>query len=195
MNFSELVAETIIWTKRPDLVAATNSAIRRNTLKWHRKEKWPRDLVTITGIANPTPGQAVAVIPIAANFPRFRGQFAAVSVDQSVRPLDPLAFDDNFDLDGFARNNVYLVAGTNLNIKAAGGGFLTVDASYYRDPIAIESGYESWIADDYPDLIACGAAAEILAFDNESEIYKAAKASELEQFTLLRSNNLESEAR
>ncbi len=195
MNWSELVAECIVWTKRPDLLTATNSAIRRNILKWHRKEKWPRDLVTVTGIANPTPGQAVAVIPIAANFPRFRGQFAAVTVDDRTKPLDPLLFDDNFDLDGFARNNVYLVAGTNLNIRSNMGGFLTVTGSYYRDPIATEGGLDSWIADDYPDLIACGAAAEILAFDNESEIYKAAKASEAEQFTLLRSNNLETEAR
>jgi hypothetical protein len=194
MNFAELVTEVILWTKRPDLVSATNSAIRRNTLKWHRKEKWARDLVTITGIANPTPGQAIAVIPIASNFPRFR-QFASVRVDQNTRPLDALQLDDNYDLDGYARNNVYLVAGTNLNIKAAGGGFLTIDASYYQDPIAVSAGYSSWIADDYPDLIACGAAAEILAFDNESEIYKAAKASEAEQFTLLRANNLETEAR
>ena|SRR6478735_6692021 len=190
MNFTELLDEVFIWTKRPDLDAASRSAIRRNTLKYHRREKWFKDLAATT-LLNPDPSSPTAIIPI--TIPRFR-QFASIRISGFSKPLSPMVVDDLLDKDGYARSDIFLIAGTNLNIKW-GAGFPSIDVVYYQDPIAIEAGYDSWIANEYPDLIACAAAAEVLAFDNESEIYKAAKMTEVEQYHILLSNNLEVEAR
>lgn len=193
MNFAELRDEVFTWTKRPDLVSATNSAIRRNTFKYHRIQPWYRDLVVLNEIPNPTPDSPVVVVDIPTTFPRFR-RFAEIRITGQRKPLTPMEVNNELDLDGYSRTKVYLIAGTNLNIKWY-SGFPTFDVAYYQDPIAIETGYTSWIATDYPDLIICASAAEVLAFDNESEIYKAAKMTEAEQYKLLLSNSLEMEAR
>lgn len=186
MNFAELVVETQLWAKAPHMDAAIRSAIRSVTLKYHRKEKFWRDLKTVsmTGF----PGEFVQVIDIASNFPNFR-QLQSVENCTVVQPGDLL---DDF---GYARINIAVLAGTVLNIKRS-APLTSFAVTYYSDPVvAPETAYASWIATTQPDLIICGAAARALAWNAESEIYQAAVKEEASQWVELLQNNIEGQGR
>ncbi len=181
MNFAELVAEVQIWVKQPAMEGAIRSAIRAVTLKYHRRDKFWRDLTTVA-ITN-LPSDAVQYLDIATHLPYFRQL-------KHVEGCEIMEFDDLVDLDGFSRYNVAMMAGTNLNIKRE-SPITGLNVTYYRDPIVTEGGYTSWIAETQPDLIICGAAARALAWNAESEIFRAAKTEEMEQIRELLANNIE----
>lgn len=182
MNFAELVTETQLWAKAPHMDGAIRSAIRAVTLKYHRKEKFWRDLstVSITGLTS----DFVQVIDIAANLPRFR-QLFSVEGCTIVQPGDLL------DQDGHTRTNIATLAGTSLNIKK-NTNITGLVVSYYVDPVVSpENLYTSWIADLQPDLIIAGAAARALAWNAESEILQTALKEEATQWAELLQNNIE----
>ena len=195
MSFDEIVAAVIVWTKRPDLLSATYSAIRGVTLKYHRRHKFFKDLKFVN-ITNPTPSVGVLVLDISSNFPQWR-QFAAINYGGTTVPFKEAFANDLLDADGYAKTNIFLVAGTSLNLKG-NLGLSSIDVTYFSDPIlglSDGTGYSSWIANEQPDLIIAAAAARVLAFDNESEIYKAATAEATEQFATLVESNLEAQGR
>lgn len=187
MNFSELVTEVTLWAKAPHMDAGIRAAIRSVTLKYHRKEKFWRDISTVQLVGLPTT-DFVQVINITANFPRFR-QLLSVDGCEIVQPGDLL------QQDGRPRLNMAILAGTSLNIKRS-IAFNSIAVSYYQDPtVSPEGSYASWIADTQPDLIVCGAAARVLAWNAESEIYKAAVVEEQQQWIELLQNNIEGQGR
>lgn len=188
-----LVTECNRWTKRPDLDAATRSAIRGVTLKYHRLHKLFKDLTTVI-VPNPDTTQQVAQIDIPTWFPQWR-QFKSIKNDQS--DLSYTVADPNqlLDQDGYSLLNVYLVAGTTLNVKS-GAGFQNLNVIYYKDPIiTTDATYNSWIATEQPDLLICAAAVRVLSFDNEGEISKIAKQEEIEQAKVFFASNLEEQGR
>lgn len=192
MTFTEIFNEVVGWTNRPDLDANTRSAIRAATLKYHRKEKFWRDVNTVP-LAGLAPVNGVILIPL-ASLPRFR-QAAYVRIPATAaggeRYLSIVSFDDMVDLDGYAKDNIAFFAGTQLNIKSSSNP-TTLEVCYWQDPIVSPEGaYSSWIADLQPDLIIASAAAKVFAFDNESEIFKAAVAEEAFQWLELLQNNTE----
>lgn len=183
MTFDELYAETQLWVNRPDMESAVRSAIRSVTLKYHRKEKFWRDLLSVTLIN--LPQDTVQQVDIIANLPRFRQL-------HSVEGCTIVEANDLFDSDGFSRNNIAFLAGTALNFKMYAPVTDRV-VTYYADPIVSpDAAYVSWIADTQPDLLIAGAAARSLAWKNESEIYQAASLEERVQWAELLQNNIES---
>lgn len=192
VTYADMVEEILEWSKRPDWEERAKRAIRAQTLKYHRLHKFFRDIALVSYV-NPTPDQGVVIVDIPTELPRWR-QFARIALPGSLKPFDPTDVDSLLSQDGYALTNVYLVAGTSLNIKSI-AGFPTIDIAYYQDPIAEESGYNSWIGAEYPDLIIAGATARLFGFDNENEIVRTAKMEESEQYKALVANNIEAEGR
>lgn len=192
MTFDEILAEVNEWTKRPDLEASARSAIRTATLYYHRREKFWKDLITVTvgGMAS----GFIQQIDIADKLPNFR-QLNGVRVTGYDRFLEIVNANDLLDLDGYARTEIVFPAGTVLNVKCV-SPVESLDITYWRDPIVSPSNlYVSWIAAEQPDLIIAAAAARVLAFDNESDLYRAAKVLEAEQWMQLIQTNLEAQGR
>lgn len=188
-----LVTECNRWTKRPDLDAATRAAIRGVTLKYHRMQKLFKDLATVL-VPNPDVTQQVAQIDIPTFFPQWR-QFKSIKNDGSDKSYTVADPNQLLDLDGYSLLDVYLVAGTTLNVKS-GGGFQNLNVIYYKDPIiATDATYNSWIATEQQDLIVCAAAVRVLSFDNESDIAKIALAEEKAQAATFFASNLEEQGR
>ena len=186
MTFNELVAEVQIWVNRPDMDAAIRSAVRAVTLKYHRKEKFWRDLESVSLVGLPL--DTVQLVDIATYLPGFRQLL-------SVEGATIVEAHDLYDEAGYARTNIAFLAGTSLNIKHYGPRS-SVAVSYYKDPVvAPENLYASWIADTQPDLLIAGAAARSLAWKNESEIFAAATLEERSQWAELLQNNIESVGR
>jgi hypothetical protein len=186
MTFNELVAEVQIWVNRPDMDAAIRSAVRAVTLKYHRKEKFWRDLESVSLVGLPL--DTVQLVDINTWLPGFRQLL-------SVEGATIVEAHDLYDENGLARTNIAFVAGTSLNLKYYGARSSSV-ISYYKDPVVSpEASYASWIADTQPDLIIAGAAARALAWKNESEIFAAATLEERTQWAELLQNNIESVGR
>jgi hypothetical protein len=182
MNFTELVTEVKLWAKAPHMDGGIRSAIRVVTLKAHRKAKFWRDLktVNVTGLTS----DFVQQLDILTYFPNFRQL-------QSVEGCNLVEIGDLLDEFGAAKVNIALMAGTSLNIKRD-TPIGSVVVSYWADPIvAPEESYSSWIAATQPDLIIAAAAARVLAWNAESEIYKAASTEEATQWLELLQNNVE----
>lgn len=191
MTFTELVNEVYSWTKRPDMIAQTESAVRSATLKYHRKEKFWRDLAVVTPVLAPA---TVQLVDLAAECPRFR-QVAYVRIPASANQpetfLDIVDANDLLDADGYAKDNIAFFAGTQLNIKSSWAPS-SIEICYWKDPLVTPAvSYTSWIADTQPDLLIASAAARIFAFDNENEIFRAATMEEAAQWQELQQNNTE----
>lgn len=181
--YNNLVADVYALTKRPDLIAETALAIRKATMKAHQADMWKNDIST-TLIALP-------VLPLGAqlsfryavdltntaNFPLFR---KVSSIDEYNNPLtgQELHFkelDSDRILDDYATEevNYWYQMGKQVNLRANKNlTYLSVD--YYHYPNILPAAYTSWIAQEFPDIIVCEAAANIfrtIGKDSEARSY------------------------
>lgn len=183
MNLSELTAEVVAWTNRPDLTANIQSAIRRVTLSLHRGHAFARDL-QLYNWNSPSAQLATATLT------RFRG-LSHVENTLLKRNLEILIADDLYDqLTGKEKLEVCYLAGGTLNFK-----WHTVPSTakvyYFQDPDIATATYSSWIADTQPDAIITGATARVLSERGETQIASTVMQSYMEeQRSLLAANNL-----
>lgn len=164
MNYGQLCNEVITITGRPDLIPETQLAVRRATLYLHGLDTWFRDF-NEKRIAFPALDYKFS-IAIKDNFTNFR-KF------RYIKPLDPatgLVLSDHdikycppdnlYDEFKRPKNDIYYVAGNNLNIRCASQqqGFLF---GYYILP-NVADAFQSWIGDLYPYAIIEEAAGRVL---------------------------------
>ena len=186
MTFTELVTEILLITKRPDWDARARSALRAQTLLWHRTDKYWADLATVpvTGLTS----DFTQALDIATWFPNFR-QLA------SVESCDIVQFGDLLDENGFERTNIALMAGTSLNIKR-NVEITSVTVTYFRDPVVSpENLYSSWIADRFPDLLINASALDLLGKQNETEIAQFCRVQVAAQAQSLKMCSIEGQGR
>lgn len=186
-QYTELIDGILVWTKKPLLTAEMDLAIRNAINAAHRADKFPRDLVSvdITGL-EPTRIQSINYT--ATPFERFR-MLAAVGptgVDLGYNVVDAL---DLFDQDGYARENIAYVAGTNINIRAVAPATELTVQYYQRPDLSDLTELNDWIVDAHQDLIVLWAAASILTIINEQEI-----KTRVEKLAVIAYQNLLSDA-
>lgn len=188
-TFSELVADVIGITKRPDLEDDVKRAIRVATLKAHHSDFYPRDLHE-SGIEWAVPAY-IQSLEYRTVLPRFRALKFLRKYDTAAGDfftvLTPEQILDDY---GIERTNICYLSGEMLEIKSS-----TIDehmiVGYYRHPVTTENGYTSWIALDHPDAIMYEAASKIfkqIGFDEQAAGMKQEMA---EQFAILRSSNIQ----
>lgn len=166
-TFTELEALVVAQTKRPDLTAVTQAAIRTATLRAHHVDFFPRDLAE--GALTYTPSST-------ATFYQFTNLSSLLTRPRSLKfvqgldnvtsvPVETYEYreiDDLYDSDGNRRPSVYTLVGDTLRVYpllATG----SATAFYYQNPNVSGLEYSSWIADTYPDDLAMWAAAIVFA--------------------------------
>lgn len=197
MNLTELQAEVILLTNRPDLVAETLSAIRKATMKMHSIDYFSRDVQEVV-LAPATPGFVIQ-LDLVINAPRFRA--VSYLVDNSATTaVNRKAFTEIeprglFDEYGTERLNVWYLAGQVLNLKSS----TTVSGllfGYYALPIITpDISYNSWIATEQPYAIVEEAAASIFKMIGNAEMARFYSDLSMQNQILLRQNYLEGSAR
>lgn len=172
MNFGELCQAVFVITNRPELLAETQLAIQKATLKFHMLDFWKRDRFEKT---LPFTAASSVQIDISAQFERFRkfgtlAPFDPVGLkilpcyDQvtgnarGLKEIEPDRLFDNYSTD---RVDVFYMSGTGLNIRFASGQS-AIYASWYKYPLVAPNNFNSWIADMYWPIIVEQAAGEIL---------------------------------
>jgi len=181
--YNNLIADVYTLTKRPDLIAETALAIRKATMKAHSADMWKNDISTAIIILPVLPlGSQLSFryavdLTNVANFPLFR-KVSSIDEYNTIPTGQELHFkelDSDRILDNYATEdiNYWYQMGKQVNLRANKNlTYLSVD--YYQYPNITPALYTSWIAQEFPDIIVCEAAANIfktIGKDNEAASY------------------------
>lgn len=167
-QYTELVTDILAWTNRPDLTAEMNLGIKNAIRAAHRAGKLVRDLVTVQVPLELAQIQSIDLT--AAPFTKVRQVLTVkpTDVDREYTGVDVL---DLYDVDGYARTNIFYQIGTTLHIRADVPVEL-VDINYWQQPTIPTdlTTLNDWIVEEYSDLIVLWAAATVLAAAGEQEV-------------------------
>lgn len=165
-TFTELRALTIELTKRPELGALTDSAIRTATLRAHHTEFFRNDLTQAQLNYTVQPDvyfyDFQDVSSLLSRLRSFKTVYGITVDGQQIEELEYREIDDLYDSDGNPRRYVYTLVGDTFRAYPdLPTGIFHV--YYFRNPDVSVTSYSSWIANTYPDDLAGWAAAIVLA--------------------------------
>lgn len=191
MTFDELVAEVHLLTNRPDLVGETKSAVKAATLKAHQSDFYSKDIFE-TGVEFETADfrQSLDYITLISNFRSLkyfrRVDSATDDAGKFIEIVTPEEILDNYNQN---RSDIAYVAGRVLEIRSA-ASFSKALIGAYVLPIVREGAYNSWVAEQFPYVIAYEAARVIFAMIGQIEESNGQARLVAEQFNLLKMSAL-----
>lgn len=169
-SYNQLIADVYTLTARPDLVAETALAVRKATMKAHLADFWVNDIIQALPVMPViSPGSLVSYrytldLTNAVTYPFFRKITSVKEYNNPLtgqeiqfKSLDPTNLLDSYRLEDI---NYYSQLGRSVSIrcnKALG----TLAVNYYAYPDVTPATYNSWVADQFPDLIVEEATATI----------------------------------
>jgi hypothetical protein len=166
-TFAEMEALVIGQTRRPEVAAITQAAIRTATLRAHHTDFFRRDLAIGTLSYTPSSSALYYDFP---DLSTLLARLRSIQLMQSVEPgtlaateqFEYRELQDLYDSDNVLRTSMYTMIGDTLRVypDSVTG---RLDVYYYSNPITASVGYSSWIANEYPDELAMWAAAIVFA--------------------------------
>lgn len=192
--WSDIRADVVELTKRPDLIADTDIAIRLAIRNAHKSGRFWRDLQssTIGPLSTATEVQSANIVDFTTRFRQ------AALVQSGTRPdvhLEVVTIEGLLDWEGYPKKNICWAAGTALNIRALNPE-ATYKFTYYQYPvISPQDSMNSWIADQHQELISLWAAMTVLNAVNEQEIVGRLEKLALEAYSQLKKDSIEFEGR
>ena len=191
MNLTELQAEVILITNRPDLVTRTLSAVKAATLKCHHSDFYAKDvvesLVQFPSLATEQSLDTITTFPLwrALKYIRPVDSVSGIPVEPPLKVITPEEILDGY---GYTKKWVTYEAGQNLQIllETEYSQFLI---GYYSHPNL--SSYNSWIANMYPYAIVYNAAADIFKGIGQQEMEAAMRMQAAEQIALIKLSNIQ----
>jgi hypothetical protein len=184
-TFAEMRTLVIAQTKRPELVAQTDAAIRVATLRAHHTDFFERDLAIAPLSYSPSSSALYYDLPnISGSILRLRAFQLLRCLDASGAPAEELEYrtnDDVYDKDNNRRQHIFTRIGDTLRIypTAATGN---LEVFYYQNPDVAEATYASWIADNHPDELALWASAIVWARSGFAEMAADANKVHVQPF-------------
>lgn len=168
VTFADMQSAVHDLTKRPELVAVTNLAIRTATLRAHAVDFFPRDRASFVFTYTPPTSTAfVDISGIYTSIPLLRtAEFLQSEDTLSLAATENLEYiqsvEQFWDKDNVRRYSVFTQIGDALRCSFAGA---TGRARlwYYVNPNVSSNSYNSWIADLYKDELAYWAAGIVWA--------------------------------
>lgn len=178
MNFTELVNEVFLLTKRPDLTERTQSAVRAATLKAHHSDFYYKDIyeqsvqfAEALYIQNFQPTDIFARFRKAKYIRRYED-------GEALGFFQPIQIENAIDGYGDHKTEVFYQAGQLLQIRGKWPVNIVLFGAYLHPTITPENAFCSWIADEMPWAIIYEAARVI----NKS-IGKDREAAEMQGLT------------
>lgn len=156
MTLAELQAEVISLTARPDLVDQTLRAVRAATQRAHSLDYWRRDLIDVAISFDST--EYLQTVDVYELLPNFRAlKYVRKPSDRLLEIIEP---EDLFNYFNYERTDVCYMAGSELKIRSSAPIEL-ISLGYYSHPVVTSEGWDSWIAEEFPQIIIVEAAASI----------------------------------
>jgi hypothetical protein len=187
-TFLDMQSQVNVYTKRPELVSLTDSAIRMATLRAHQVDFFSRDQLNgALAYTVPSSGQPyVDIAGIYTTFPKLRTPDFMQSLDATtLYPSENLEYVVDFknfwDEWNILRSSVFTLLGSTLRMSsAANTGRLQL--YYYGNPDVTTLGYSSWIADLYKEELAMWAAAIVWMRSGFQEIAQQSQVNSIMPF-------------
>lgn len=191
MTLTELQAEVITITKRPDRTAETLLAVRQATLALHQSDYFYKDMYE-TGISFSSSAylQELEYRPI---LPLFRSLKYLRKSDSLGTPgaffevVQPESVLDGF---GYQRTDICYAAGASIEIKSS-TQFQYALLGCYLNPDITSVGFNSWIAIDHPYAIVMQAAEKVFKMTGKTEEFAAYKLLRDEEVMRLKMSNIQ----
>jgi len=165
-TFAELESLVVEQTRRPEIPAVTQAAIRTATMRAHHTDFFPKDVAVGTITYSPNSAIFRDFADVSSTLTRLRSIKSLQGLEAvSMAPVESFEYrelDDVYDADGNRRPSIYNIIGDTLRIYLQTQTGL-VQVYYYQNPSVTEDIYYSWIADMYPDELAAWAAAIVFA--------------------------------
>lgn len=193
--YDSILQAVYALTARPDLVNETALAIRKATMKAHCADFWKNDLTE----------RVVAVTPLIAADTSFRYNFDLTDRVQyplyrkmnyikeynATPPGQELQFKekdadsllDSYSLEGI---NQWYQAGMQVSLRV-NKSLSNVKIGYWKYPNVISTAYDSWIAQQAPDIIveeACAQIFKVIGKDSEHQRLAANFMENLHMLTM-----------
>ncbi len=179
-TFAEMQTAVQALTKRPELTALTDLAIRTATLRAHQVDFFPRDQASFVFTYTVNPSEVFTDLTgIHTSIPLLRTPDFLQSEDTlTLQPSENLeyvgSFKDFWDHDNVRRTSVFTQIGSTLRCSFAGATG-RARLFYWQNPDVSSAGYSSWIADLYKDELAYWAAGIVWARSGFQEIAQQAQ--------------------
>lgn len=162
MNFTQLYDEVLLIVKRPDLSARIESAIKASTLKMHHSDFFYKDIfetaVIFDDVANLQSFTPSEILPNfrKAKYIRFWHESNTGAMPGAF--LRNIQIEDSLDGYNTLKENVFYMAGKQLQIRACPGVKHVLFGAYMHPVVTPVADYNSWIAEEYPYAIIYDAA-------------------------------------
>ena len=155
-SFTTMLNSVFAITNRPDLVNETTLAVQNATLKAHRTDYYPKDLLE-QGVQFDL-SLTQQSLDYKTLIPRWRSLKYVRKYDNTLPPGMPSKFlelvtpEETLDSYSISREDICYLAGMELQIrtKAATQFFLL---GCYVYPDVTVSSYSSWVADEFPAAV------------------------------------------
>lgn len=158
--YNSMIADIYSLTKRSDRVAETALALRKATMKFHQADLWKNDLrsasVDLPVLAVTDDYRYTFDFSDPATYPLWR---RTAMIKELNNPLSGV--ETNYkELDADRLLDSYRVEDIDYWYQAGQQGSLrsskvlsAVEVTYYKYPNVTAAGYDSWIAQQFPDAI------------------------------------------
>lgn len=163
-TFAEMRTKVIDLTKRPELVALTDYAIRMATLRAHAVDFFPRDQASTVFTYTIPSGNTlfVDITNLYTVAPLFRtADFLQGEDSVTLNPAENLEYvsdyKDFYDEYNVLRSSVFTQMGENIRARFIGATG-RARLFYYKNPDVAVATYASWIANLHSDELAMWAA-------------------------------------
>ena len=191
MTLAELILEVYELTGRPDLIAATKSAVKAATLKAHQSDYYSKDIYE-TGVEFDDAAyiQSLDYVSLISNFRtlKYIRRVEDASDTEGVF-FDIITPEEILDTYGCSRTDIAYVAGRNLEMRSS-AIFSKALMGAYVLPVVTDACFSSWVASMHPFAIiyeACRVIFKTIGFDEQSATYNQLVA---EEYILLKLSGL-----
>jgi hypothetical protein len=186
ISFAELETLVVAQTRRPEIPDVTRAAVKSAVLRAHHVDFFPRDLA-IGALTYPVSQGAIYydVPNLSTLLPRLRALKFLEGLDnvtfQVVEKLEWRETDDIYTPEGCRRSSAYNLIGDTLRVypQVATGRLAPY---YYTNPVVASVGFNSWLADTYPDEVAMWAAGIVFARTGFAEMARDLQETHVKPF-------------
>ena len=165
MDFTELTAEVVSITARPDLTTEIEAAVKAATLKAHSSDYYFNDLVEVAVqfdecrfIQTFDPSSIVPAYRQVKYMRIWNGDAAAGTYGKFLQHIQ---IAESLDPYGYNKADVFYMAGNFLQLRAKLGVEKILFGAYSHPVVTPVESYKSWIAVEYPYAIINEAARRV----------------------------------
>lgn len=178
MDFSEVVAQVLDITKRPDKQTQTEVAVNAAITEFLTRNSFSQDLVEATVAISNT--EYSNTVDLSTETTRFR-KFKYVKLEGLLSYLKPIAHENVFSPSGYMQKDVYYITGRTLTTIQA---YLAsnLEVGYYQYPATLSGTDNHWLLDLNPYCVIDKAASRIFKTIGDDNSFKTHLAMAEEQY-------------